>query len=294
MFKSYISYATGCLRNILTVVFAIVFCMSFSAVAAQEQEQEQEQEQKQEREQASTHFALPIELEGDYGAPNGNALLLRFVPLWRLPVKENWSLVNIDLITLADAPPLPGSPINPDPIPGRKEAGLSDLVHLSLYTPKPSGKFIWGVGGIVSLPTATEDSLGSGKWAAGPAARIVYKGEIWTMGAILGQRWSFAGDSDRADISSLMIRGSIHRSLGSDWFFVSAPIINANWNAESGNRWLVPVGGGVGKTFRMGTQTWAASVQAYANLIKPKGAPDWSLRMAFVAHIPRNWYQPGN
>ena len=125
--------------------------MSFSPVAAQEQEQ--------------SYFALPFEFEGDYGAPNGNALLLRFMPLWRWPVKENWSLVNLDLMTLADSPPLPGSPINPDPVPGKKEAGLSDLIHVSLYTPKQMGKFIWGVGGVVSAPTATDDALGSGKWA---------------------------------------------------------------------------------------------------------------------------------
>jgi hypothetical protein len=189
---------------------------------------------------------------------------------------------------------LPGSPINPDPVPGKKKAGLSDLIHVSLYTPKQTGKFVWGVGGIVSLRTATDDVLGSGKWAAGPAARIAYKGESWNIGAIIGQRWSFAGDSDRADLSSLLIRGSMRRGLRSNWFFVSAPIINANWNAASGNRWLVPVGGGFGKTFRMGSTTWAASLQAYANLIKPAGAPDWSLRVAFVAPVPKQWFLPGN
>jgi hypothetical protein len=253
--------------------------MGFSPVAAQEQEQ------------AQSHFALPFEFDGDYGAPNGNALLMRFMPLWRTPIKENWSLVHLDLITFADAPPLPGSPINPEPVPGKKATGLSDFIHMTMYTPKPTGKLVWGVGGVVSAPTATDDALGSGKWAAGPAVRITYQGEFWTIGAIAGQRWSFAGDSDRADLSSLLIRGSIRRSLRSDWFFVSAPLINANWNAESGNRWLVPVGGGFGKTFRIGSKTWAASVQAYANLIKPKGAPDWSLRVAFIAPVPRQWFQ---
>ena len=261
----------------MAAVLVIVVCMSFSPVAAQEQEQ--------------SHFALPFEFEGDYGAPNGNALLLRFMPLWRVPVKENWSLLHLDLITLADAPPLAGNPINPEPVPGEKATGLSDLIHVTLYTPKSTGKLIWGVGGIVSVPTATDDALGSGKWAAGVAARIGYKGEFWNIGAIAGQRWSFAGDSDRAEINALLIRGSIRRGLGSGWFFVSAPIINANWNSSSGNRWLVPVGGGFGKTFGIGRATWAASVQAYANVIKPNGAPDWSLRLAFVAPVPTQWFR---
>jgi hypothetical protein len=87
-----------------------------------------------------------------------------------------------------------------------------------------------------------------------------------------------------------MIRGTIRRNLGSGWFFVSAPLINANWNASSGNRWLVPVGGGIGKTFGKSGRKWAASIQAYANVIKPDGAPNWSLRIAFIAPVPTQWF----
>lgn len=262
-------------RVTMTVVFALLACTSVLPAHAQEQEQD--------------NFALPFEFEGDYGAPNGNALLLRFMPLWRSTVRENWSLVHLDLVTLADAPPLPGSPVNPEPVPGEQATGLSDWLHMTVYTPTSVGKITWGVGAVVGVPTATNDALGSGKWAAGPAARVTFQGEKWTIGAIAGQRWSFAGDSDRADVSSLLIRGVIRRNLGSGWYFVSAPIINANWNASSGNRWLVPVGGGFGKTFKLGETNWAASMQAYANAIKPAGAPDWSLRIAFVAPVPVQW-----
>lgn len=262
-------------RFIFAAIIVTIAGMTVSPVTAQDQ--------------AST-FALPFEFDGDYGAPNGNALQLRFMPLWQSHLKENWSLVHLDLITLADAPPLPGNPVNPEPVPGKTATGLSDLIHMTLYTPKPAGKFVWGVGGVLSIPTATDNALGSGKWAAGPAARIAYRGDSWTLGAIAGQRWSFAGDSDRADISSLMIRGAIRRNLGSGWFFVSAPLINANWNAASGNRWLVPVGGGIGKTFGKSGRKWAASIQAYANVIKPDGAPNWSLRIAFIAPVPTQWF----
>ena len=300
MFKSNISYTTGSLRNILAVVFTIVFCMSFSAVAAQEQEQEQkkeqeqEQEQKKEKKQAPPHWAVPFEFDGDYGAPNGNALMTRFLPVWRVPINENWNMVNLDIITFADAPPLPGSPINPEPIPGEKASGLSDLVHVSMFIPKPTGKFFWGMGALVSLPTATDDALGSGKWTAGPAVLLGYKGDTWNIGGGFGQRWSFAGDSDRGDVSSLMVRASFRRSLGGDWFFLSAPRINVNWNSKSGEKLLLPLGGGIGRTFPVGSQTWSANVQAFANVIKPTGAPDWSLRVAFIARVPKDWFMPGS
>jgi hypothetical protein len=40
--------------------------------------------------------------------------------------------------------------------------------------------------------------------------------------------------------------------MANGWYLVSAPIITANWQAEKGNCWSVPVGGGVGKVFRIG------------------------------------------
>ena len=267
-------------RCIIATVVTFLAGSSFSPVVAQEQTQ--------------STFALPIELEGDYGAPNGNALFLRFMPLWQTTVREKWSLVHLDLLTFADAPPLPGSPINPEPVPGGVATGLSDLFHMTFYTPESTGKFTWGAGGMVSVPTATDDALGSGKWALGPAVRISYRGDIWTIGAIAGQRWSFAGSSSRADVNSLMIRGIFRRPLGSGWFFISAPIVSSNWNSSSGNRWLVPVGGGIGKTLQVGNRKWAASVQAYANILKPEGAPDWSLRFALVAPVPMQWFKGGD
>jgi hypothetical protein len=271
----------GITIGLITVALAFILAgASFSSVVAQEQ--------------AQSTFALPIELEGDYGAPNGDALFLRFMPLWQTTVREKWSLVHLDLFSFADAPPLPGSPINPEPVPGGVATGLSDFFHMTLYTPKSAGKFMWGAGGMVSVPSATDDALGSGKWDLGPAVRITYRGDFWTIGAVAGQRWSFAGSSSRADVSSLMIRGTFRRSLGSGWFFISAPIINANWNSSSGNSWLVPVGGGIGKTLQVGNREWAASVQAYANVIKPDGAPDWSLRFALVAPVPKQWFKGGD
>jgi hypothetical protein len=45
--------------------------------------------------------------------------------------------------------------------------------------------------------------------------------------------------------------------------------------------WTVPVGGGVGKVFRIVTQPMNASVQAYYNAITPDRLPaaDWQLRI---------------
>ena len=231
-------------------------------------------------------FALPVEIDADNGAANGDATIIRFLPLYTLPRMDHWKLIHLNLITLADTPGgIPGTPGNPDPVDGDRVFGLGDLVHASFYTPDRRGNFIWGAGLMLSFPTATSELLGSGKWSAGPSFRLVYRTELWNVGVIGAQQWSYAGDSDRNDVSQLMLRGTIARDLSNDWFFVSAPIITANWNAH-GQKWLVPLGGGIGRKFEISSNPWAWTVQGYYNIIKPDGAPNWSVRLSIIAAIP--------
>ena len=85
-------------------------------------------------------------------------------------------------------------------------------------------------------------------------------------------------------MNQLVVRGAIRRELHNNWYFVSAPIIVANWDAP-GEKWLVPVGGGIGRYFEMSEKPWALSLQAYYNAIRPDGAPDWVVRLGVVSAI---------
>jgi hypothetical protein len=52
-------------------------------------------------------------------------------------------------------------------------SGLNDIQQSLFLSPAKPGKLIWGVGPIFQFPTATDDSLGQGKWGAGPTAVAV-------------------------------------------------------------------------------------------------------------------------
>lgn len=228
-----------------------------------------------------------MEIEHDFGAANGDATFIRFLPLYGLPLGRDWRLVNLDVVTFADAPGgVPGRPGNPNPTSGDRAFGLGDLLHASFLTPESAETLIWGAGLMLSLPTATDEVLGSGKWAAGPALRLTWRSGRWNLGAVAGQRWSFAGDESRPEMSALMIRGTLRHQLTQGWYLVSAPIVTANWDAPTSERWLVPVGGGAGKTFYVGAHRWATSLQFYWNVIRPDGAPDWAVRLQVVAAVP--------
>ena len=228
-------------------------------------------------------FALPAEVDADFGAANGNATILRLMPLYTFPVFKDWKLMHTTIITLADAPSgTPAFPGSPDP---GNNTGLADLLHASFYTPASDGRLIWGLGAIAGLPTATADGLGSDKWSAGPALRLTYRTGNWNFGALAGQRWSFAGSDNKPDVNQLLIRGVIRRQLQNEWYFVSAPMIVANWDAPE-EKWLVPVGGGIGRRFILGGHPWAFSFQGYYNAIRPDGAPDWVIRFGMISAIP--------
>lgn len=232
--------------------------------------------------EARGFFALPLELDLDSGAANGNAAILRIMPLYSFSLGENWKLVNLTIVTLADAPGTPAFPGEPG---AEKVTGASDLLHASFFTPKNNDKVIWGLGPAFSLPTATDEALGSEKWTAGPAFRFAYRTDNWNFGFVAVQRWSFAGTGNRNDVNQLLLRGSIRRQLRNNWYFVSAPLISANWD-RPGQDWLIPAGGGIGRRFTFNKHPWAWSVQGYYNVVKADPDPDWIVRFAIVAAIP--------
>ena len=70
-------------------------------------------------------------------------------------------------------------------------------------------------------------------------------------------------------------------------YLTSAPIMTANWEADSNNRWTIPVGGGVGKIFKIGKQPVNGQVSAYYNVEKPEFGADWQLRLQLQFLFPK-------
>jgi len=64
-------------------------------------------------------------------------------------------------------------------------------------------------------------------------------------------------------------------------------LITANWDARSDQRWTIPVGGGAGKLFKIGNQPINARIEAYYNIEKPDGAPDWQTVFTFQFLFPK-------
>ena len=167
------------------------------------------------------------------------------------------------------------------------EFALADITYTAYMSPKDSGSWIWGVGGALILPTATSDRYASDKWSAGPAFVALTMPGKWVVGLLIQNVWSFAGDSDAADVNKFLFQYFINYNLENGWYLSTTPIITANWEADSDNRWVVPFGGGVGRLVKHGKLPVDYKLAAYWNAEKPEYGPDWNLQFTIKFLLPK-------
>ena len=220
-------------------------------------------------------YSLPLKFNFDYGAPNGEASFLNIQPVIPITVGD-WNYINRIIAPLIDTPgQVTGTPEIPNPPPGDGATGLGDINYSLFVSPaKPKG-FIWGLGPSIMLPTASDAQLGSEKWSAGPTGVILVQPKWGTYGGLVRQLWSFAGEDDRASVNQTLFEPFLNYNLDKGWYLISDIIITANWQADSSDRWTVPLGGGVGKLLKIGGQAINVRTEAYYNVEKPDSAPDW-------------------
>ena len=224
----------------------------------------------------SSMYSLPLKFTADFGAPNGSAYFFNVNPV--IPVTlGDWNLISRALIPalvsvdgfIAGTPQIPaGEPSD------ERETGLGDINYSLFVSPADAKGLIWGLGPSLNFPTATDDQLGSGKWSTGPTGVILVQPGWGTYGGLVRQLWSFAGDGDRSSVNQMLIEPFINYNLPGGWYLITDMILTANWNADSSNRWTVPLGGGVGKLFKIGSLPINSRLEAYYNVEKPDAGPD--------------------
>ena len=177
---------------------------------------------------------------------------------------------------------------------GGGSSGFGDTNPTFFFSPAKPGKLIWGVGPAFLLPTATQRSVGTGKWSAGPAAVALIQPGPWTIGVLASQLWSFAGPSDRSTVSLMTVQYFVNYNLAHAWYLTSSPILTFNWEATSSEEWLVPFGGGIGKIFKIGKLPLNGSLQAYYNVRSDESTTlaRWQARVQLAFLFPAAGSQP--
>lgn len=163
------------------------------------------------------------------------------------------------------------------------EFGLGDILFTAFYSPESKG-LTWGVGPVVQFPTG-QPGFGTGKWSAGPSVVALVMPGKWVVGALLNNVWSFAGQENRADVNFLTFQPFINYNLPA-FYFTFQPIITANWEADSGNQWTVPLGLGVGKLVKFGKLPVNINASYYYNVVRPDFSAQYQLRFLAAILLP--------
>src|SRR5262245_42881013 len=62
------------------------------------------------------------------------------------------------------------------------------------------------------------------------------------------------GGSQLPDVNQFLLQYFINYNLKKGWYLTWQPTLTANWEATKGDRWVVPLGGGVGRIMKLGNQ----------------------------------------
>ena len=113
------------------------------------------------------------------------------------------------------------------------KAGLGDLYGQVLYAPRISGPLFLAVGTGLLAPSATDESLGFGKWIVSPAVVPVYFFPHRGLSYVKIQDWiSFAGSPGRPDLHYLTVTPTFLWRLTKRWYVLADGESLTNWERD--------------------------------------------------------------
>lgn len=227
-------------------------------------------------------ISVPIQANYDEGFgpkhKDGEKWQINIQPVIPISISEDWNLISRTILPLIDFKDMPGI--------GAK-SGVGDITQSLFFSPKTptSSGLIWGVGPVLYLPTASNSKLGAEKWGAGPTGVVLKQVGPWTYGMLANHIESFAGDSDRNDISSTFVQPFVS--------YITKTKTTIGLNTESTydwekNEWAVPINFTVNQLFKVGDQLIQAGggVRYWAHSTD-SSPDDWGLRLQLTFLFPK-------
>lgn len=185
----------------------------------------------------------------------------------------------------------PGPDGTPSPsVEFDRETGLGDIVLWNAFTTNEGAKppNVLGGGFTTMLDTASDESLGTGKWSAGPMGLAMRITDKWIYGVIGQHWWSFAGESDREHVNLTDIQYILRYRLTPETNIGMSPNIRYDWTRDdSDDRLTLPVGLGFDTLIKLGPLPVKVGAEVYYYAVTPDNVgPEWQLRLFFTPVLP--------
>ena len=223
-------------------------------------------------------ISVPIQGNFDFGfdPANGNRVLVNIQPVIPLSSSEDWNLITRVILPVVSQTDLYG--------PSGNQFGLGDITMSAFFSPKaPTSRgLIWGVGPVLSLPTATDELLGTEKFGVGPTViGLMQVGKI-TVGLLFNHIWSVAGSDDRADVNNSFFQPFLAKNFPGGYALSLNTELAQNWDADATTGTINLTGS---KVIALGKQRAQVAVGPripYGN----GNNSDWGFRAQFTLLFP--------
>jgi hypothetical protein len=145
------------------------------------------------------------------------------------------------------------------------------------------------------FPTGQDYSIARDQYLLGPEVGL---GKVTDWGIIGARAKHLVNITDANnvyepndyDTSETRVNVFFAWRLGNGWQLISHPEVIYDWEAASGNKLILPLGGGVSKTVRLGRMPMKMDLELYGYLESPETfGPEWTLRFSLVPLLP-NWF----
>lgn len=227
-------------------------------------------------------ISVPLQYNYDenYGPDEeGSVHRLNIQPVIPISLNQDWNLITRVILPLVD--------MNDIPAESMGESGLGDTVASLFFSPKdPSRRgWIWGVGPVALLPTASDVMLGGEKWGVGPTVVLLKQVGRLTVGALANHIWSVAGDDDRTDVNATFLQPFVSYILPTKTTLSVNTEATYDWVNEA---WSVPLNFTVSQLLKIGPQIFQVSVGARYWAESPDNGPqDWGFRAGLTFLFPK-------
>ncbi|WP_373033160.1 transporter [Sulfurovum sp.] len=227
-------------------------------------------------------ISVPIQYnyDSDIGLlDTGSKSFVNIQPVIPISLNDDWNVISRTILPIV---------WQDDIIAGSgSQSGLGNVTQSLFFSPKlpTEDGWIWGVGPVFLVPTATNDLIGGDQWGAGPTGVALKQSGQWTYGALFNHVWSFADDKNH-EISSTFLQPFLSHVTDKAVTYALNTESSYNWKTEE---WSVPINATVTKVMKWGDQLvsvgggvryWAVSDSDFT----PEG---WGVRIQCTFLFPK-------
>lgn len=224
-------------------------------------------------------ISFPIQSNFDFrmGTGSGWRYTLNVQPVIPIALSPTWNMISRTIIPIIHQGNVTG--------PRTSQSGLGDITQSLFFSPNKSEPFIWAVGPVFLVPTATNANLGTQKFGIGPTVLVLKQQQGWTVGFLGNHIWSVAGKSNRSSVNSTFVQPFLSYSTKDGWTYGINTESSYDWTR---NAWSIPIIASVSKLVRFGKQPVSFGAGPKCWVTTASGGPETcSVRIIVTALFPK-------